>query len=330
MLRIALIGLLLSLTGQSVNAECTGQNLLGAMTESEKTALRSAVDAQPYAKGNFWRASRGTAVIYIAGTYHLDDPRHDAAAEYLAPLIETSAIVLVEAGPNEEKQLQDEISKNPGLMFLTTGPTLPEMLPEPEWQALATAMKARDIPAFVAAKMRPWFITAMLAIPPCAKQMMKSGADGLDARVIALAKKSEIPIRALEPYDAVFAIFDALSLEQQLDMIRTTLSLDQSAEDQNATMADIYFDQDARAIWELGKLMSYDLPGKSREAIDADYAVIEEALMYRRNRAWIPVMTAALNEGPVFAAFGALHLSGDEGVLALLEREGFALERLHF
>ena len=39
-------------------------------------------------------------------------------------------------------------------------------------------------------------------------------------------------------------------------------------------------------------------------------------------------MLGALDQGPVFAAFGALHLSGKDGVLALLEREGFTLERL--
>lgn len=52
--------------------------------------------------------------------------------------------------------------------------------------------------------------------------------------------------------------------------------------------------------------------------------------MFRRNRAWIPVIEAAAGEGPVFAALGALHLSGADGVLALLQRKGFAIERLPF
>ena len=47
-----------------------------------------------------------------------------------------------------------------------------------------------------------------------------------------------------------------------------------------------------------------------------------------RNRAWIPVLTGAASKGPVFAAFGALHLSGQDGVLNLLQREGFTLEEL--
>jgi uncharacterized protein YbaP (TraB family) len=40
------------------------------------------------------------------------------------------------------------------------------------------------------------------------------------------------------------------------------------------------------------------------------------------------VLEAALADGPALAAFGALHLSGPDGVLALLERAGFTVERL--
>ena len=329
MLRTILAGLFLTIGSLSAQAACNGKNLLDTMAPDDLATLQKAVDAQPHAKGNFWRARRDRSVIYLAGTYHLDDPRHDAIAEKLAPLIETAAVVLVEAGPDEEKKLQSAIGKNPDLLFLTDGPTLPELLDEADWQALSAAMSARDFPSFMAAKMRPWFISALLAIPPCAKSALQKRPDGLDTRVIALAQKSTVPVRALEPFDAVFDIFDALSLEQQLEMIRTTLSLDGSAEDQNATMADIYFDQDARAIWEMGKLMSYDLPGHSRDEVDAEFAAMEEVLVYRRNRAWIPVLLDAVDQGPVFAAFGALHLSGKDGVLALLEREGFTLERLH-
>ena len=61
-----------------------------------------------------------------------------------------------------------------------------------------------------------------------------------------------------------------------------------------------------------------------------DVQPMQEAVMDGRNRKWIPVLTDAAREGPVLAAFGALHLSGDEGVLALLQAEGFALERLEF
>jgi uncharacterized protein YbaP (TraB family) len=61
--------------------------------------------------------------------------------------------------------------------------------------------------------------------------------------------------------------------------------------------------------------MSYDMPGYTRAEVDAEFAKMEQILIADRNRAWIPVLTGAAQEGPVFAAFGALHLSGEAGVL---------------
>jgi uncharacterized protein len=40
------------------------------------------------------------------------------------------------------------------------------------------------------------------------------------------------------------------------------------------------------------------------------------------------VLEGAAADGPAFAAFGALHLSGDEGVLNLLAGQGWTVERL--
>ncbi|MEZ5733340.1 MAG: TraB/GumN family protein [Paracoccaceae bacterium] len=315
---------------QGAEAACAGRNLLETMPTEELAALREATDRHVHAQGNFWRATRGAEVIHILGTYHVDDPRHDAAAERLAPYIEASDTVLVEAGPEEYARLQSEIARDPSLVFMTDGPTLPELLGEADWQALSKALGERNIPAFMASKMRPWFIAGMLSIPPCAKENLEAASNGLDARVIARAVAADIPVRALEPYDAVFGVFDKLGIEQQLDMIRATLLVDSNADDQSATMSDIYFAEDARAIWEMGRLITHQVTGKPQAEVDADFALIEEALVNGRNRAWIPLILDAAQDGQVFAAFGALHLSGSQGVLQLLENEGFTLERLPF
>jgi len=182
----------------------------------------------------------------------------------------------------------------------------------------------------MAAKMQPWYVAMLLGIPSCAMEDLASDPNGLDARVIARAAAQGVPVRALEPYDTVFTLFDSMSAADQIDMIRTTLAMVDAAEDYAATLTAAYFAEDVRVTWELGRITANNLPGQTPEKVDADLARMEELLMARRNRSWIPQITAAAAEGPVFAAFGALHLSGQDGVLALLEREGFALERLPF
>ncbi|OYX43337.1 MAG: TraB/GumN family protein [Rhodobacterales bacterium 32-67-9] len=330
MIRATLLCLLLVLPGRGAVAACAGTDLWPALPAEERIAIDAAVDSLAYPRGNFWRATRGDEVVHLVGTYHFDDPRHDAIVARLTPVIESAATVLVEAGPEEQERLKSETTRHPDRLFLVTGPTLPEQLGAADWQVLAEAMKERGIPAFMASKMQPWYVSMMLGIPPCAMTEIGTGAHGLDARIIELAEEQQIPLRALEPYDTVFGLFDAMTPEAQIDMILTTLAVVDRAEDYSATLTEAYFREDVRVTWELGRQSAYGLPGKTRESVDADMAEMEEALMFRRNRSWIPVIEAAAAEGPAFVAFGALHLSGRDGVLALLERAGFTLERLSF
>jgi uncharacterized protein YbaP (TraB family) len=111
-------------------------------------------------------------------------------------------------------------------------------------------------------------------------------------------------------------------------MLVSTLAIEEMSEDYFTTLVDSYFAGESRQAWELMRFVSYDLPGYTRAQIDADFARMEELVSSARNRAWIPVLTEAAEQGPVFTAFGALHLSGEDGVLALLQDAGFEIEPL--
>jgi hypothetical protein len=54
-----------------------------------------------------------------------------------------------------------------------------------------------------------------------------------------------------------------------------------------------------------------------------------EALLYRRNLRMAERLSPHLAAGGAFVAIGALHLPGDRGVLALLERAGHRIERVY-
>ncbi len=308
-------------------AQCEGENLMTQLPAAQMASLTDAANAVPYPSGNFWRATRDDQVLHIIGTYHLDDPRLPASMARLEPLIAGAATVLVEAGPDEEKKLMDHMGKDPSVMIITKGPTLPEMLPEADWNALSDAMRTRGIPPFMAAKFQPWYIALMLGIPPCAMTGITE-AKGLDGRIIEAAEAASVPVLALEPYDTVLGIFDILTPDEQMSMIRSTLAMEGRSEDFSVTLADTYFAEESRLIWEFMRLQTADLPGYTPEKIEVEFARMEEAMMASRNRKWIPVIEKAASNGPAVVAFGALHLSGREGVLALLEKQGFTLERL--
>lgn len=331
MLRLALaclVTLLAAATVLPARAACEGRNQIEALPPETRAALRRAADAAPFAEGNFWRATRGDEVLHVIGTYHLDDPRHDALMARLTPLIDAASTVLVEAGPVEEAALQAALAADPSLMFVTDGPTLPETLAPATWDRLKDALRARSIPPFLGAKMQPAYLSLLLGIPPCALESVTEPQNGLDRRIIARTQAQGIALRALEPYTVVFDIFAEMSPTDQLNMLEMSLALDDQSEDVFATLTDAYFAEDSRMIWEFSQWQALQVPDLDPAQVAADFALLEDRMMSARNRAWIPVIEAALADGPALAAFGALHLSGEDGVLALLERAGFALERL--
>jgi uncharacterized protein len=308
-------------------AECAGRNLFAEMDPDRLATITAAAEAVPFPHGNYWRATRGDEVITLIGTYHFDDPRHTATLNTIRPVIEAAETVLVEAGPDEEKALMSLIARDPGVVMITEGPTLLEQLPPEVWNDLSTAMTARGVPGFMAAKFQPWYIAVMLAIPPCAMAQMQD-PKGLDGMVIDTAVAAGKPVRGLEPFDTVFKIFGGMSQEELVAMLQSSLAVEDRAEDYSATLADSYFAGSSRMIWEYMRSETYALPGMTPAQVDAEFAKMEEHLMNARNRAWIPVLTQAAAEGSVFAAFGALHLSGQDGVLNLLQTAGYTLEQL--
>jgi uncharacterized protein YbaP (TraB family) len=315
------------LAAPQAHAECQGLNLLDLMPASERATLTAAADAVPFPRGKFWRAEKDNMQITLIGTYHLNDPRHAAATERFRPEIEAARTLLVEAGPEEEKALLQHMGRDPSVLTITEGPTLMEQLPPETWEKLAAAASARGIPPFMTNKFRPWYITVLLAVPPCAMVEMAT-PNGLDQQLIDTAVAAGVEVRALERYDTIFTIFGVLSNEDQLAMIEQTLAMEDQISDFSETLADAYFDGESRLIWELMRHLSYSAPGYTREEVDAEMAVLEEAMMNSRNRAWIPVIEIVAARGPTVVAFGALHLPGEEGVLNLLHQSGWTISPL--
>lgn len=309
-------------------ATCTGTNLFDRLAPGVQARLREKAVSVPYAEGLLWQARRGEAVVTILGTYHLPDPRHAALIARAGPMVEAAALVLVEAGPEEEAALKAALARDPSLMFSTEGPTLPERLAEADWQRLSAAMTDRGIPPFLAAKFRPWYAATLLAMSPCAMQAAAGGEAGLDGAVRDRALAAGVPLRALEPFDTALRLFDEIPEAAQIDMIRAALAPGSHADDLTATLADAYFAEKPQLIWEFSRHDAEENSGMSAEAIAEQFRLAEDLLMSRRNRAWIGVIGTAVKQGPVFLAAGAMHLPGETGLLRLLEAEGFSIERL--
>lgn len=316
------------LAGTAV-AACDGPSLFDTLSPDDRATLDARVAETPYPEGIFWRAKRDGLTVTLVGTMHISDPRLEPVFARAQPLLEQADLLLVEMTRFDQVAMQDALARDPSLMFLTDGPTLPEQLDDATWDRVAEALRDRGIPPFVAAKFRPWFLSLMLATPACAMEGMASPEAGLDFMMMDAAATLGLPQQALEPWDTLFTIFESGTEEEQLDALRASIIDPELQEQSFVATIDGYFSGDIARVWELGRLTADDMPGTTPEEAAAMFAEFEEMLLLRRNRAWVDVIeTAAAEHGEVMVAAGAAHLPGEEGVLNLLAGRGWTIARL--
>jgi len=127
-----------------------------------------------------------------------------------------------------------------------------------------------------------------------------------------MAEEKKIPITGLESVDQQLKLFTEMPSEQQVKMVMGSLR-DTNSAAEFTKMQQIYLTQN------LDELYAYVKKEKD-SPISESRAFLED-----RNINWIPQMKKMMAEGSVFFAIGAAHLAGDEGVLKLLEKEGYTI-----
>ncbi len=314
---------------QPAFATCSGNDLRPTLGTEERSRLDAALANAPFADGNHWKATRGDATLHLIGTMHLADPRLDAPLGRLKPTVESADLLLLEMTNEDELALQNRLTTDPSLLLMPDA-TLPELLTEDQWDQMSEALNARGVPPFMAARFQPWYVSILLAIPPCAAQGDLSEG-GMDARIEEIAETQGIPSAALEDVETIFAAFSNQPRQTQIDMMLSSLVDPAINEDLFATMLASYFDEAPAEGWAMSTILAERYSPVASDAAAAIFATMEQALLIDRNRAWIPVLIEATEtHDTVVAAFGAAHLPGQDGVLALLQAEGFTLERLPF
>ena len=327
MFRHALAAALL-LTASHAAAQCVGTSYIDLLTQDQLAQLDQATADLPYAEGLIWDATRDGKAITLVGTMHIYDARLEPIFDMIAADVLAADVVLLEATPDDQRALETMLAARPEMVMITHGPTLPDLLDAQTWAQLSNAASDRGVPGFMVAQMQPWYLSLLLAIPPCAMMDLAQGIKGLDAMIGDLASANDIPMQALEPYTTLFEMFQTGTMEEQIDMLRLSLVSPEMQQQMFVAMLDSYFSNQVGRLWEMSRLAVADTPGLDPATGAAIFAEMEDMLLVQRNRNWMPVIAQAMaDHDRAVLAFGAAHLIGDFGVLQLLENDGWDLAR---
>lgn len=310
-------------------AQCTGLNFWNSMTDPQQAELNALASATPFGQGNFWEATKGDTTLSILGTMHLPDARHSNILAHAATRLSRADLLLVEATLEDQAAMQAHMANNTDMMTLNDGTTLADHLSPDTWQAVRAAATDRGLPGFIAAKMQPWFLAMTLSIPRCAMAELATGFGGLDTMLMEGAASQSIPVAALEDWQDTFALITAGTFEEQIKALELSVMEPWLQDAVMVAVTDFYFAEDSVKAFYLTPYVVDFLPNVEREEFEAQFAQMTEDLLIDRNAKWIPVIEdAATRHDDIFIGFGAAHLFGEDGVLFLLEQNGWAITNI--
>lgn len=137
----------------------------------------------------------------------------------------------------------------------------------------------------------------------------------IDIAVQERANELGRPSAGLESLqEQIDLLFNAPLAEQAKGLLEACKQDDKFLE-QSVALSEAYATQNLERIFTV---MTESITGEDEEAIDA--------LLYDRNRAWVPKLVEMMPERACLVCVGAGHLPGPQGVLQLLRDRGYTVE----
>lgn len=263
-----------------------------------------------------WRVEKAGAVSHMLGTCHVEIPLEHALPMPHTALLDGARVLLTEADLGALTPMEGI-----RLMWAEPGQRLPDLLGMDDFRALAIDMRA-SVPAPMLARLRPWGVYLTRSLEPAAKPAAtstKPDADGgAEAPVLdlAVAKRfhgGDDARRYLETIDLQASILGAGD-ETFLAALRPG-----AAEDASWTRSG---DATARLC------STGDVSGVDAFLRDPANATWTKVWLSDRNHAWMGPLGDELATGGAFVAVGAAHMLGPDGLVELLQAQGYAVTRL--
>jgi uncharacterized protein len=327
---IILVGVFCLAASRSLAAICQGHDLFPPLeSEAPETyaGIEAAASAMPFGRGKLFRLSReGTAPSYVFGTLHLTDPRITDFSPLLRGALANSKIVALEA-PGTEVALARAIPANRAAMQRASRAPQEQrpdhLLSKAEFAELEAAVARHGLGKSTARNFKPSVLALILDQPACAARG-RGKKPGLDERIDALARENMIPVVGLETIVEQVTILDGLSRDAQRGLLIATLRQADHLEDIAETMIARYQQGDVGGLLAWMRSPEW-VPGVAQARIPPEFVY---RLITLRNQKMRDRALPLLRQGNAFIAVGAAHLPGKEGLLRLLEAEGYRIEMI--
>ena len=308
----------------SAPSRCGGSNLLTSLASSDPILHGRILEAAASLENGqhlLWKVERaGLAPSYLFGTVHLTDTRVREISERTRAALRGAKAVLLETSDISPQTTAAALVSAARTAVYTDGRTLDQLLTKDEFKKVQQTMDRAGVRAASAYIYRPWMVSMMLSASNCERRRIRDGEPVLDMALAQEARIHGIPITGLETAEEQIRTLASLPEDQQLGMLRANLALIDETDNLMETMVQLYLERRIGAVWELQMALA-ETAGVPASAFDA----FRQTVIVDRNVKMYETARSDFEQGGAFMAVGALHLPGEDGLVALLRNAGYTV-----
>lgn len=269
-----------------------------------------------FADGVVYEVSKGKQRLYLGGTIHLLRPSDFPLPQEYEKAYQSSQKIVFET--DLEKAQSPEFGQRfAQAMILPNQQTLRDILEPETWAALQAYANQSQYPLSQTMMYSPAMHSMLIVL---AESKKVGVGDGVDAFYYKKAREDKKIVDELESADMVITYMQGLNQEDPNQTIKNTLK---DINELPTTLADMI------AAWKKGDLNS--LQKNMGEKLKEESVLAYNLLVVKRNQNWLPQIEAMLKTPETeFILVGSLHLSGPDGLLIALKKDGYKVRSIAF
>lgn len=264
-----------------------------------------------YSQSLLWKIEHPDAKepSYIYGTMHVKDPRAFQFSDSLIPAIQNTKFFALEVNMD---------SINPfamlSVIYLPENKSLKNYYSKKKYKIVQDKFKEKTgMPLAPFAKMKPIFIQNMIGD----KLLNQEKEDFLDMHLLKIAKENNKSIVGLEKLEDQLNALNAIPIKQQVKNLYEALTSNKNDEEELLKkLIELYSKADLEGLYKTMYESHYDSKFLKKLLDDRNITMANSIELFAK-------------KGSVFAAIGAGHLPGPNGVLKLLQLKGFKTTPIH-
>lgn len=259
----------------------------------------------------FWRiGEHGQAAGYLLGTIHSEDPRVlDFTDEFLTQL-KTCQVFAMEMVPD-----LPTLTRLTEYMQYPDAGSLRQLIGQERFDRVLQALSGYQVPLGWKEKMKVWAVMMTLSVPPPETGFF------MDFSLSLRAAGAGLKVMGLETLEQQLSFLEDMPMAYQLSLLDQALADYQRVGEIHQQLVDAYLGGDLVVLSQLSE--------KQFDQLDIEIRnYFTELGIDARNRRMVDNLLPLLRASQVFVAVGALHLAGDNGLVALLRGQGYELTPL--